>query len=150
MTGNESDIDTAKSIYLRLLRDQLELEPEYKRIHDERQTLRSQIDGLEQFLRGSNVDVDALQAKVKPPAEAEYDSSESETLPEAIARTIRSHGTPMHYRDITTALIDEGVEVPGKDKANTINAYIRQNKRLFTKAQEKGRGFYKLKEWGGE
>jgi len=144
---SKSDLNIAKSLFLRLLRDQLKLDPEYKRIRDEQQTLRAQIDGLEQFLRAAKVDVDALRATVKPSTEAERGSNESETLPEVIAQSLRSHGIPMHYRDITTALIDSGVEVPGKDQANTINAYIRQNKRIFTKAPEKGRGYYKLTEW---
>ena len=146
MTGNKSDIDNAKSLLLRLLKKQLQLEPEYMKIHDERQALRSQIEGIEQYLRAAKVDVEALRETVKPSAKAEYESNETETLPEAIARTLRSYGTPMHYRDITTALIDGGVEVPGQDKANTVNAYVRQSK-LFSKAPEKGRGYYKLKEW---
>ena len=53
---------------------------------------------------------------------------------------------PLHYREILEEIIKRGVSVGGREPGNTMVAYLGRDKR-FTKAPEKGRGFWKLKEW---
>ena len=53
---------------------------------------------------------------------------------------------PLHYREILEEVVKRGISVGGREPGNTMIAYLGRDKR-FTKAPEKGRGFWKLKEW---
>ena len=147
MEKNTVDINVVKNWFVRLLKEQADLEPEYKHIKEKREALIIQLAGLEQILRSANVDVEALRRIAKPATEVEVEPAKQETLPDAIARTLQAFGKAMHYREISAALADSGFYVPGKDPGNTVLAYMTRYKGRFAKAPEVGKGYYKLKEW---
>jgi hypothetical protein len=144
---DEKDISIVKNWFLRLLKEQAELEPEYNRVREKRDAIHNQLIGLEQILRSANVDVQGLVKVAKPPAtEVEIEPAKQETLPDAIVHTLQASGKAMHYREISAALANGGFYVPGKDPGNTVLAYMTRYKGRFAKAPEAGKGYYKLKE----
>ncbi len=146
MMNNTSDIDTAKAWYIRLLKEQFDIEPQYNRIREQRESIRNQISGLEQVLWAAKVDIEALKSTVKLVEEADNETAEVVNLPDIITQVLKASGKPMHYKDITAEIIDRGLDIPGRDRANTVLAYITRDKRVFVKAPEVRRGYYKLKE----
>lgn len=146
MDKNTVDINMVKNWFVRLSKEQAELEPEYSRIREKSDAIRIQLNSLEQILRSANVDVEGLRRIAKPATEVEVEPAKQETLPDAITRALQTSPNPMHYKEITTALTDSGFYVPGKDSANTVLAYISRYKSRFVKAPEIGKGYYKLKE----
>lgn len=147
MIENADELNVIRNQYLRLLKEQAKIDPEHRRLREHLDKIRNQIAGLELVLIAANVDINALQASVRPGSGAEVEKKSLKSYPDAIVQVLRTVGQAMHYKDITTRLLEDGCEIGGREPANTINAYITQNKRLFAKAPEKGRGYYKLKEW---
>lgn len=50
---------------------------------------------------------------------------------------------PQHYRDLTRALVESGVEVPGKDAGRNLGAHMSADRRFYPF----GAGLWGLREW---
>ena len=136
-----------KNQYKRLLERKLEIEPEYRKLKEEIDELNNQIAGLDQALRAAQVDTQKLREKISPPKpQIERIQQKEESLPDWIYKLLQAYNKPMHYVEITEHLLRDGFVIGGKDRANTVLAYISRNKRRFVKVPEKGRGFYNIKE----
>lgn len=60
-----------------------------------------------------------------------------------VVALLRERGQPIHYRDIYERLVQDGVQVGGKDPAGTLLARYFDDPRLYRPA----RGTYGLAEW---
>ena len=60
-----------------------------------------------------------------------------------VVALLRDRGQPIHYRDIYDRLVQDGVQVGGKDPAGTLLARYFDDPRLYRPA----RGTYGLAEW---
>jgi len=74
------------------------------------------------------------------------------TVLQGIEAVLAEAGTPMHYRDIATAMIDRGFwQTSGKTPWDTVNARLSVNINAFgagSRFQRTARGLYALRAWG--
>lgn len=66
---------------------------------------------------------------------------------ERIERAVDSIGRPVHYRALLPILLEQGVEIPGKDPSNNVNAHMSRRKDLF---ENVGKGLWALTRWTPE
>ena len=62
---------------------------------------------------------------------------------DAVVDLLEEHGQPMHYREIHSAIVEQGYTVGGKDPANTLLARFFNDSRLYRPAS----GTYGLRIW---
>jgi hypothetical protein len=123
--------------YVRVLRWRLEnLREELVRLRASRDELTRQIadkeslaQQLQGLLRGEGVEL----ADSRRPTATSADS-----IRDAAFSVVKEAGRPVHYRQICTALRDQGVEISGKDPAATLLTFITRDARL----ERVGRGIY--------
>jgi hypothetical protein len=145
MENNTTNIETTKRLYQEKWQEYQKIEStyhEWKKKHDD---ALAALTGLRQFLLYSGVDIEELERSLKSTISI-GESVEGKTLPDLIYEVLEATAHPMHYGEILDALVRRGYSVAGKDPRNTVLAYISRHKKRFTKAPEKGKGYYKLLE----
>jgi hypothetical protein len=68
------------------------------------------------------------------------------TLQTAVIEILAAHGEPMQIRQLMAAVQERGVRIPGSGQQANLIAYISRDERIARPR----RGFYALREWGGE
>ena len=145
MLENDMNTSILKSEYRKLLRRKSLIEPEFNEIRDQLDTINRQIAGLDQVLLAAGEDTAEIRKSTFPHVEIR-EEEEPRKLQEEIFKVLGDIGQPLHYKKITDLLLQSAISVPGKDPYNTVSAYLNRFKSMFTKAPEKGRGYYQLKE----
>lgn len=73
-------------------------------------------------------------------------SSDKQNLLNAVVGILAEQGKPMQIRDLMAAVQKREVRIPGRGQQANLIAHISRDPRI----SRPSRGFYALKEWGGE
>ena len=118
------------------------LDAQLAEISAQRAQIAPQIDHLRALLGKA-----PLQAPARPVARSPRARSprpiDGTTDADRVVALLRDRGQPIHYRDIYDRLVQDGVQVGGKDPAGTLLARYFDDPRLYRPA----RGTYGLAEW---
>jgi len=100
-------------------------------------------------LRDDDIEVDQLPPLIEtegvtPPVAAVTEQRDGVRLADAVVEILRKHGQQMHIQELTAAVREAGLQIPGRgDPANLI-AHIRTHPSIVRPV----RGMYGLREWG--
>ena len=128
MNKNEIDIELVKGWYEQAWTDYVIIDNEFHALRKGRDKLIAQLGGLEPLLTQENIDVEGLKKGITPSIDAESQTTELQTLPEAITEILKTSSSPLHYSAILTALKDKGYNIAGRDHRNTVLAHISRHK----------------------
>ena len=126
---------------------EVKLEKEYRPLVEEHGQVHRERSMLEELmsLRDANVrqQIGDQWEQLKKGEELPIiERSPTDTAYDVLYRT----GSPLHYKTIFAEMAKEGTVIGGHTPENTLLVYLGRDKR-FSKASERGRGYYKLKEW---
>jgi hypothetical protein len=144
----EIPIDELWQWWNELAMRELELESQYKPLIDEHALVHSKRMALENLMTQGNVEAinKEIASKWEILRKGEQLPSIEQKPPDVAFDILSRIGVPMHYRKILEEINKQGVVIGGSDPGTTLIAYLGRDKR-FSKAREKGRGYWKLKAW---
>jgi hypothetical protein len=76
-------------------------------------------------------------------AEEEKENAPAKMLRNSMLQLLAEHGRPMHYVDIYRKLVEQGVDVPGKDPRRNVGAHLSNDPRF----ENTGSGEWGLVSW---
>lgn len=140
------DTKTVQDWYLQLWDDFVEVDKNFRFLKQKRDDLDIKLNVLRTFLDNEGVSTKKLEQTARASAESVKEKAVSPSWTNQVLPMFQLQKQPVHYTRILEVLEDRGYDVPGKDNRNTLLAYLSRHKKLFAKAPELGRGYYKLKE----
>jgi hypothetical protein len=127
----------------RLKQLQNEVDRDGRKLHELTVTLANRkraIQAIEELIRLEGGE-DAEDSKVTAfPVKPEPGTSQ---IADGVYAVLQERGVPVHYSELTKEVLLRGVEIGGKNPANTLLAHLSRDDRFY----RPGRGTYALKEW---
>jgi len=146
MKENGLDKQIIEQWYLQLWKEFVEVDNTYQSWKKKRNELTAKLDVLRPVLNNKGISTEKLEQTARAATTSVKEDMEAKTWPNLIFGILQLQKYPIHYTEVLKTLKDRGYDVPGKDPRNTILAYLGRHKKLFSKAPEAGRGYYKLKQ----
>jgi hypothetical protein len=163
MNTNFLDVDSLKKALIGIKKRKLELEYLMRPLreeHDKITQIEHDLAGLVQTL---GVNIGELYKEIEAePVEIDFTElidtlrekmagmpqvQETMRLADAAYLALLSIDQPAHYKQIAQAIKERRFNIPGKNPESNLLAHMSNDKKRFAKAEEAGRGFWKLAEW---